>query len=185
MKRLKIIFALLPILLFAWLWTISVRKRSETSYILAQYPPTPAFKAAVEAHLLPPKSGRDTTAFLFFSTEFVNGNPGTTLQNHLSPQGAISTYRYIYNRAIQNLQHAQLKPTELMAVKSALRDLPPNADKPELKDLLVVSFRDGKTLTTRIYNRRHLPPSVGKIYQIAGIEKDSDRYPTFQSQADN
>lgn len=186
MKPTKIFFCLFPILLFALLWTISVRKRSETSYILPQYPASPAFKAVTDSHLLPPAPpGLGNAKNLFHGTWFIDGNPKVAMQFYISTQGNVESYRSVYNLAIQAEHNSRLTPTQFATLKTTLRDLPPNAAKPELKDLLIVSFMDGEKQTTRIYNRQQLPASVGKIYQLGGIEKDSDRYPTFRSQPSN
>lgn len=185
MKRLKIFFYFLPVLLFALLWTISVRKRSETSYILAQYPANQAFKAVTDSHLRQNPAVTNSLKLLFHSTWFLNGNPKIAINYIIYGQGYTFDYRSVPSGFIQDSRNSWLIPTRIAALKAALRDLPPNAAKPELKDLLIVSFMDGETLTTRIYNRRHLPPSVSKIYQMAGLKSDSDRHPAFRPQPFN
>lgn len=169
---------LLPLLLFGTLWAVVSYRQSSPTYILAQYPKSPAFNRAVKSHQteadapIPavPMQGSNAK-ILFYSTWFSDGRPNVAMQCVIDEQGRMFSYRDVYDWAIQNSHYAQFKPSQLAALKKALPNLPSRKGTPTLNNLLILSFRDGKTWTTRIYDKTNLPAAVIKIYKTIGASR--------------
>ena len=61
---------------------------------------------------------------------------------------------------------SKLTDTQLIAVASALHQLPPTNSLPPIDELVLVSFRLGTDWITHSYDKRRLPKAMRQIYDI-------------------
>jgi hypothetical protein len=107
-------------------------------------------------------------------TWFLQGRPGVAIECRADAHGFVSTYRSVHERGTQAHQQSKLAEAQYAALQEAVRQLPASAGKPELANLLIVSFRDGDRWVTRVYDRPSLPPQVERLYAITGAYLEAD-----------
>ena len=161
----KALFLLIP-LLSASLVLADTKQNAQSAVMLAQYPQTEAFKDASRP-LIVGKSPQH----LIEGVCFLAGSSGIRLRCDVGVKGQVYTVRDVYSWAFQAERRSQLSSGQLAELKKILRQMPPNAAKPTLKNLLIIKFIEANKPATRIYDRSKLPPQIVKLYQLVGASK--------------
>ena len=95
-------------------------------------------------------------------------NDAVGLQYFVYDSGKESDVRNVYNFAFEDSHQKQLDETQLQNLRSAIKELPAKNILPPIRQLVVVSFKDGTNWVTHSYDRTNLPPAMHKIHNIIG-----------------
>jgi len=105
---------------------------------------------------------------LLYATWFYGGRPKVSMQNMLSENGNLKSYRDVFNWAIQASGNKQIEASKMSLIKEQLKEVPNSDSHPPLTKLLIFSFqRDGKW-HTRTFDKFKSPASVTRVFQLLG-----------------
>ena len=149
----------------------------KASGLFARYPKSSGLDAVIRRHKvaatdpLPWDSTRTIKdPHILYATWFLDGRPKVAMDLHVDIVGRVYTVREVHDWASQGSALSALGPVHLEAVKKNLRALPSSTPAPPFRNLLILSYRNGKTWTTRTYDRTHLPEAVRQLYRITGAD---------------
>ena len=128
--------------------------------LLDAYPRSDAFAANVAWHK---QVGKNEILMSWF----LDGNPRIAMicTADLSTSKVMS-YRDVYDWAIQASETHELRHPQLLTLRKLVKNLPPSAKTPELKNLLLVSVVEKGQAKTYVYNRLALPQNVIRLCDI-------------------
>ena len=156
------LLGLLAMLLLGGLWLANQKRQQTPAYLLRQYPRTANFDIVMQNHLHP------APAKLFQSDWFSDNTTGSAMCAIALTGAEICTDSN--NRIDTTGLFSSLAPAQLARFQTALRALPPGETAaPPLSRLLIVSFRDGQSWHTRLYDRKHPPAQLVRLSEIAGF----------------
>ena len=136
--------------------------------LLADYPPSPALRATLEAHG-EGGSGRPRD-HLLMTTWFTAPDARVGMWSTVDTAGHLTTYRFVHDWAVQDTQRADLTEIQLADVRTAIAQLPrPRSHQPlPIDRLLLVSFRQDGQWITRPYDRGKPPDVIVKLFETTG-----------------
>jgi len=103
---------------------------------------------------------------LVYVTWLYGGGTGIAMENFLGSDGNFSSYRDVFNWAIQANHGAKFDVSTMNLIKEQLKAVPSRNSHPPLNKLLIFSFqRDGKW-HTRTFDKSKLPSSVDRVIQL-------------------
>ena len=167
---------ILAVLLLAGLLFVNHQRQQTPAYLLRQYPRTQTFQTIERNHLqrqLPSiltdgfRSSGVTDA-IFYITWFDG-------PQHIPSQQAVNSAERLAaifggampQQVLHSIHYSRLAPARMAVLKRTLAQMPPNDAPSSLDRLLLMSFQDGPTWTTRLYDRAHLPAKVAHIFPLA------------------
>ncbi len=165
MKRIVALLGLSVLLLGGLLFANISRQRSP-AYLLRHYPPTPNLTYVIEHHVRP------ASGVIFRSDEFDATSTGsaTGCEIYKMQQSGSQICQSYSESTVLNAGISTISPPQLARLQTILRALPSGETAPPpLERLLIVSFRDAQTWTTRLYDRAHLPPQIREAALIGGF----------------
>ena len=163
MKRIAFFGFVFALLIGALLF--ANRRRQQTpAYLLRGYPQSDNLKFIIEDNSQPPNREQA----LFYTTWFNSNSTDPSMGCTVARLGSKTCGRSSVT-ATGPFTNQSIGTAQVAAFDKIAPILPPSASHPTLNNLLIVSYRDGKTWTTRVYDRSDLPDSVVKIHRILGI----------------
>lgn len=160
MKRIKVLWLLIPVVLFGALWRVNEYRRS-SPVILSRYPQlygrvTELMNPTDNDNVASPRDNALLRIHVF------DTNYGEEVV-WLRDTGVIRPEYFLSGR-IQLCNGGRLNSTQLQIVKRALNELPSNHNAPKFGDLLLVSFKRDEQWETRVYSRANRPEPVQVIF---------------------
>jgi hypothetical protein len=141
-------------------------KSSGEADLLDAYPHSDAFAANVAWHK---QVGKNEILMSWF----LDGNPRVAMICTVNLSASkVTSYRDVYDWAIQATKTHELTHPQLLTLSKLVKNLPPSAKTPELKNLLLVSVVEKGQAKTYVYNRSALPQDAIRLCDITGAYPD-------------
>jgi hypothetical protein len=107
---------------------------------------------------------------------FLDGKPNVAMvcTADLSKSRA-TTFREVYDWASQITKTRKLSDEQVLTLRQLVKNLPPSAKAPELKNLVLVSVSEEGKAKTYLYNRLDLPRDMIYLHDLTGAYVDTDR----------
>ena len=131
--------------------------------VLLGYPRSPALDEVIQTHIDAGSDSREERILL--TTWFQDGDPRVARFSSLRPDGRCSTYQYVHKTEFRSPTKSQLDSTTLRGVTAVIATLPPS-QKPDLANMVILSFRQNGAWTTRVYDRLDRPAEVSTIFEL-------------------
>lgn len=172
------IWLLLPLFAAVPLWIATQRRLNSTPYVLARYPRSPELDFAVKLHLeYKPDSNRigQTT---FYATWFARGKPSEQIHSYIYGSGQAGFSRLTFLPSTWHLdppvlgkskgygRSFYLDNVDFLGARAWLKQLPSSAPPDRLGDLVLVTFNQGTSYETRLYDRTNLPQVVKDLCDL-------------------
>jgi hypothetical protein len=174
MKARRLLFVLLPLLLFGFVWKVQQR-RQQVDYVLRrEYSQGEAFRVLTEYLLAEPESPN----LLLRIFRFSSSSPASATQSEVLARGRytksglwVGNNGKIDGRFVQT---GRLTAPEMRFLRQQLEVLPSSIDSlPPLRHVWVFCFRaggkPGGEWTTRIYDQGYLTGDTRKLRDLSGI----------------
>ena len=176
MKRLKVLWIVIPLLLFAVVWRVQRQRLTSTEYILSRYPEVRGNMGGVRDGLVKVLDNGTTIHTLLGFCWYPDRNLPVYNTFILYEDGnAVATEDPVGNKTsgyVSEVREWRFTATELQTAKSTLPNMSPISEAPAFEDFLFVGFLDGNRWTTRVYNRRNLPAPVRTLIRLAKIKQN-------------
>jgi len=132
----------------------------------SKYPQTEAFQSFINGQTNANWNLIRRTNLLTIVYFFRNDAVG--LQYFVNESGKEFDVRNVYNFAMEASHQKQLSEDQLKDLRLAIKELPAENILPPIRQLVVVSFKDGTNWITHSYDRTNLPPAMHKIHGVIG-----------------
>ena len=161
-------FAVASVLLFATSQSVAFQQRQEpyNPPPFTAYPQTAAFRYAIYTHVDPTRASHQESPLFFNATWFVSDSEVAAERLQIYKDGYVYSARSVYDWAEQASHWAQLTSSEQGRISELVETIEQVDGKPQLADLLIVSFSRNGKWTTVLLDRNKLPESISKIYLL-------------------
>ena len=144
---------------------MSVNKEADP---LSAYPQTGPFASNVDWH----KGVGENEVRMSW---FLRGDPGIALVCTANPTTyKVVTAREVYAHATQSETTRKLSDAQAGTLGNLIKQLPPSAKQPELKNLIIVTISKKGKATTYLYDRLDMPRDIVRLYDVTGAYVDSE-----------
>lgn len=129
---------------------------------LATYPQSAAFAHHLDWHT-------QVREYEIRTSWFLNGSPGVAMVCTADLSASkVTTSREVYEHASHSTKTRELSHAQVLTLRKLIGELPPLAEAPEFKNLLLVSVVENGKVKTRLYNRLKLPRKIVRLYDLTG-----------------
>jgi hypothetical protein len=174
MKARRLLFVLLPLLLFGFVWKVQQRRQQVDSVLQRHYSQDESFRLLTEYLLAEPESPN----LLLRIFRFPSSAPASAVQSEVFAKGRhTKSSLWVNNKGkIEGrfVQTGRLNVREMQFLRQQLELLPPNIDAlPPLRHVWVFCYRargkPGGEWTTRLYDQGYLTGDMRKLRELSGI----------------
>jgi hypothetical protein len=109
---------------------------------------------------------------------FPGGRPNVAMRCAADlSKSTVVTSREVHDWATQATKRRELSDPQVVTLRKLVKNLPPSAKAPDLKNLVLVSVSEKGTAKTYLYKRLDLPRDIVRLYDLTGAYVDTDQVP--------
>jgi hypothetical protein len=146
-------------------------KPSEAANLLSAYPRSQAFAENVAWHK---HVGNNEIRMSWF----LGGDPGVAMVCTADlAANKVTTSREVHDHASQSSKTRELSDAQVLTLNNLIKNLPPSAKGPELKNLILVSVVEKGQAKTYLYDRLNLHQDIVRLHDLTGAYLSTDPVP--------